>query len=374
MVPNRIHRAIRAIYEGSASDPSGAAGLDALRALVGAEHVVMRLRQTETPARFLTCSALLSYDMTPLHLYWQTTSWGADAETGPLGRAIALSSSDDRRAVQEHPMYREFLRPIGGGLSACCRFADHGGGELVVCRSAETWVDFSPRDLARIALLASHLAVASATARRLHAAEQTRDALATVLDSLPDGVIVVSEGGKLVRANRAAEQLCQGGGTLRLGRGVLGAADSAENDRLRRAIDSALGIDAARDGHAGGGLPAAPVRLTFRRPPPLLPIVARVLPGGALPDATAGLTFPSAVVMVSDPGARPLPGPEEIRARLPLTLREAQLAAALARDMSLSEAADSLGITIGTARQYLKAIFARTGTDSQARLVRLLRL
>lgn len=49
---------------------------------------------------------------------------------------------------------------------------------------------------------------------------------------------------------------------------------------------------------------------------------------------------------------------------------EARLAKALASGKSLAEAADQMGLTIETVRNYSKKIFAKTGTGGQANLVR----
>lgn len=51
---------------------------------------------------------------------------------------------------------------------------------------------------------------------------------------------------------------------------------------------------------------------------------------------------------------------------------EARLAAALARGDRLAEAATRLGLTIETARNYAKKVFAKTATHGQADLVRLI--
>lgn len=55
-----------------------------------------------------------------------------------------------------------------------------------------------------------------------------------------------------------------------------------------------------------------------------------------------------------------------------LTPAEARLAALLAKDLSLDESANSLGISRQTARNQLKAIFTKTGTSRQAELLSLL--
>ena len=49
---------------------------------------------------------------------------------------------------------------------------------------------------------------------------------------------------------------------------------------------------------------------------------------------------------------------------------EARLANALANGASLAEAAEQMGLTIETVRNYSKKIFAKTGTRGQADLVR----
>ena len=51
--------------------------------------------------------------------------------------------------------------------------------------------------------------------------------------------------------------------------------------------------------------------------------------------------------------------------------REARLALALCRGMSISEAAEEFGLAVGTARNYCKSIFSKTGARGQAELVRI---
>ena len=55
-----------------------------------------------------------------------------------------------------------------------------------------------------------------------------------------------------------------------------------------------------------------------------------------------------------------------------LTPAHARLAVTFLRTASVPAAADSLGIAHTTARQYMKAIYARTGTGNQAAQMKLL--
>lgn len=74
---------------------------------------------------------------------------------------------------------------------------------------------------------------------------------------------------------------------------------------------------------------------------------------------------------VSD-GERNRETPAEVLGRrYGLTPAEARLAEAIVGGDRLSEAAERFGVTLGTVRIQLKAIFAKTGARSQADLVRL---
>jgi DNA-binding CsgD family transcriptional regulator len=79
-------------------------------------------------------------------------------------------------------------------------------------------------------------------------------------------------------------------------------------------------------------------------------------------------------VFLADNAAQPAARTELLKSLFELTPAEARLAEQLASGPSLSDAADNLGITIGTARTQLKSVFLKTDTSRQAELVRLLLL
>lgn len=96
------------------------------------------------------------------------------------------------------------------------------------------------------------------------------------------------------------------------------------------------------------------------------------------------------VALLPTDGAGPLPDPHSIlvqfftgtaghpdmvavvREAYGLTRAEARLAAALADTLDLARAAETIGISIHTARTYVKRIFQKTETTGQPDLVRLL--
>lgn len=78
------------------------------------------------------------------------------------------------------------------------------------------------------------------------------------------------------------------------------------------------------------------------------------------------------ILMISDPETKPAIPAEALARLYNLTAAEARLAASFAETASLKDSAEALGITQGTARQYLKRIFQKTDTKSQAELMKLL--
>ena len=68
----------------------------------------------------------------------------------------------------------------------------------------------------------------------------------------------------------------------------------------------------------------------------------------------------------------PVPHEDTLRAVFDLTPAEARLAQGITRGDTLEEVATSLGIKMPTARTQLAAVFAKTGTRRQAKLVAIL--
>ena len=68
---------------------------------------------------------------------------------------------------------------------------------------------------------------------------------------------------------------------------------------------------------------------------------------------------------------RPEVAPDLVRRLFGLTESESRLASAIASGDSIDGAAESMGVTVSTARTYLKQVFAKTGTSRQGDLVRM---
>jgi DNA-binding CsgD family transcriptional regulator len=91
----------------------------------------------------------------------------------------------------------------------------------------------------------------------------------------------------------------------------------------------------------------------------------------ALLTATSDMPTPSMLVLCRLPNARTRESTERLASLFDLPPREAELAIALNEGLSIAEAADAMGLTLETARNYSKRLYAKLGVRGQPELVRL---
>lgn len=181
--------------------------------------------------------------------------------------------------------------------------------------------------------------------------------LAAVLDTLDDGLIVTTERGLVVHANRAAQAMVATG-ALSVWNGQLCAAAATDTRTLRTAIAAC-----ARDGKA------SLLRLAGLDPHQSLTVTLNRTEGAVV--SSPGRSGPLVVAALRDGTPVRLPEPL-LQALFGLTLAEARLAAEVMRGDGLQACAQRLGIAANTARTHLHRVFDKTGTKRQAELVRLL--
>lgn len=190
---------------------------------------------------------------------------------------------------------------------------------------------------------------------RAKAKDQAAGMGEAALDRLPVGVLVVDADGRVLFMNRRGAALCAAGDGLSLATGRrCHASTPAETSALLR-----MAARAATEGESGA--------LPLSRPSLKRPLSVLV---SALPPARVGAE-PAAILYVADPDDLPLAPPEQLAGLLDLTPAEARIAHSLALGHSLEAAAALSGVTVSTARTYLKQVFVKTGTSRQAELVKL---
>jgi len=223
---------------------------------------------------------------------------------------------------------------------------------------------FSDRDCELMAVLIPHLSRALKLQRDLGLLEFGRNVACDTLDSMALGLIVIDADARITFFNQAAREIADADDGLRfIGQRLIPEGDDGNGIRARaqRLIRSAL---------SGAPLPSEAfeiVRPSGREP---YPVLVSTLRGSQLRLGSSIVNDPLAIVYVRDPDR-----PEETRAEIlqrlyGLSPSQARLAELLANGHSLKSAATLLGITVFSARQYLKLILQKTGTHRQAELVR----
>lgn len=180
--------------------------------------------------------------------------------------------------------------------------------------------------------------------------------LASALDALADGLVVLTERGLVMHANEAARRMVSTG-ALAIWNGQLCAASAADTRALRSAVATC-----ARESSA------SMIRLEGAGTHPGLTVTLSRIREAA-PDAGRGGSLVVAVLRDETPVTVPEP---MLQALFGLTLAEAKLAREVMRGDGLQACARRLGVAANTARTHLNRVFGKTGTKRQAELVRLL--
>jgi len=186
--------------------------------------------------------------------------------------------------------------------------------------------------------------------------------LTQCIEMLSLGVVLLDWRGRIAMMNSTAEHIIDAKKGLYVSNRHLHAMHSAEDRQLDRIVGTASGYGPSIASAGGAMLVHSPDRTQ-----PLSLIVA------PLSSTRRHWEALGSVVFISDPSGSDVPSLEEtLRKLFQLTPSEARLAVALVKQVSLKEAAEHLEITEGSARQYLKRLFAKTNTHSQTELMKLL--
>jgi len=282
-----------------------------------------------------------------------------------VGEVNTQSMLLDMEEFYESRFFLEFLKPHGmGDIITCLGLKSSTGVALLTATRRLEEPGFGEREVRLLRLLSPHVCRALKISDALDLRALTSEMLTGTLDTLAAGVFVLDAKGRVVHKNRAAERQLRTSRAFRLDHGVL----VLRHPEPRAALANALAEIAGVEDHSNDfGLTIA---LANGAEPGF---VASVLPinrgqrrGVFAPYAAAAALF------VQDPTMAPLM-PGEAFARLHgLTAGELRVLLAMAPGLGPNEAADILGIAESTARTHLQRIFAKTGTNRQAELIRLL--
>ena len=174
------------------------------------------------------------------------------------------------------------------------------------------------------------------------------------LDRVAIGMVVVNQDGCLQHGNQSAMAEIHQKSALFLDReGHVKAYVGDQTPNLQAAFEKVLSSDTDDT-----------ISLVLHRAKGERPLVASI----------SRLSPTLALMMLLNPDQYRAPEIDTLRVAYDLTPSEAKLAQILARGASLEQSAEQVGLTIESARTYLKRIFRKTETARQPELVRLLAL
>lgn len=257
--------------------------------------------------------------------------------------------------MRREPFYNECVFELGlRAFAGVGFFAESRLWGLAIQRTTNEGA-FERDELQALAGLADGL-----TAAATLSAVVGRRALSAATDALSlvhQPALVLDRHGAVIGTNQAAEDIFDDdirvrGRRLYVKDKSAAAALGALTDRMTLSVD-----------------PPQAEPVTIRRPPKK-PIIARIHP---IPDAARSPFLGArALLILSSLAPRPPLSTSLLTGTFGLSPAEARLAAILGAGIDLRTAAEELGVARDTARNQLKAVFAKTGAHRQSELVKLL--
>lgn len=238
----------------------------------------------------------------------------------------------------------------GDGVAALVIFERNG------CRA------LGSDDLALCNLLAPHLANSYLLQRRIGDEQHERLALGEVVNRLPIGIVLLDREQHPVFTNRTADRIIALDDGFSLGPEGLHAANAHDDASLQKVFDDIIW---GRRSTKHGEVVLAVSRPSGKRAfPVIVGKLHEVVNGTSTEDAAISVIFgvPEAGQGIS---------PEALQSAYELTPAESELVGLLAEGLSLREAASRRGVSLNTVRTQIKHVFAKTETNRQGALIRL---
>lgn len=282
-----------------------------------------------------------------------TAGWFAE-----IDRAFCVNSFMDPDEFRQTRFFKEFAAPQGWCDIVGATLQKSAQRYTAVSATRDETAGMAGEDeLALMGLLAPHLRRAVAIQDAFDAQRQKISDLRSALDLTSSAIFLLDGNGRCTEANGAAER-CLADGVASLRQTKLLFAEES----IRKKIEGAL-LAATTNRSTPPSSSDALALSSGRR------YVIEFLPLNSAVREPAGAAV-LALFLQEVGNLQPLPG-EALVKLYGLTPAETRLLVLLAQSMTLDEAAETLGITKGTARAHLRQVFAKTGCSRQAEVVRL---
>jgi len=265
-----------------------------------------------------------------------------------------------RKVLEKSDMYRYLHHPRGyrypGLVALTCSLRRL---EVVsFWRSAEEgYLDAASVRL--LELLVPHLQCAMEIRHALGTAQSRSAGAEAMADASATPTLLLGANNEILHANTAARELLREGDGLTVKEGILCAAKST----MRKPLRALTFTGPASDGTFAVFRPAKPLALerpSGRRP---LQLLASPVPGHGMGHVLLLATDPEKPIVLRD---------DVLREHYRFTDAESEVANGLLTGYSLDEIAALRKVKIGTVRDQVKSMLAKTGTARQAEMVTLM--
>lgn len=270
------------------------------------------------------------------------------------GRVYALGELIDPDDAARNAWREEELLPVGIEDLRAVRVAEESGVNAWLCCGGR---HLSSSATSLLTALAPHLRIAMRGFVALER-ERLRSSLASeAFGRLNFGWLTLDAQCRILDMTAHVDQLFQRNGLLRRGRYDRLTPASPDLDRELTALVKRFAQDADARPHA----------VNLSRDPRMDMLVAPFR-GGSVAAGSA----PAAIVYLSGDRSSQADRCEQLVELFGLLPSEARLAWEIAQGIPIAEAAANLNLTVETARNYSKKIYAKMGARGQAELVRII--
>jgi DNA-binding CsgD family transcriptional regulator len=282
--------------------------------------------------------------------------WMAKAAVRPIGRGVVAEQMLPRSDFVRTEYYNDFARKNGmESAVGVTIIRDRGVSFMLSTATSRADPDANMAEAERLTRLAPHLRRAFKYYSRAPHDRAVTDLAATAFSVLDIGLVMLGDDGRVRTMTPAASRMMEEGVGLSVTlTGKLRASKASVDEVITMMTDRTLEGPHVDDVVATGS--RGPVRLTFIR-------VGK--------DKAAAFFEGPTVLVLIDPGHPPLSNVQAVGSTFDLTAAEHRIFAGIAAGKTLREIAEKAGISYETARVQLRGVFAKTGVNRQAELVRL---
>ncbi len=360
------HPLSEAIYEGVLETPPWHSLLKLLEDYVSTKSASLVIRR---PTEEGPGSTITLFDNQDALLDFQTNSYKDSpfAEL-PEGQVFCLSDRVTQRELEDLDHYKYFLKVYDVtdimGFDICDKDNDnHSRLRLRVVRIGDE-PKFSDDEKRRFATIIPLMKKSLTIYSRMEIGGISQEIYQQLLSSMGIASFILGANYEVMAKNYLAEHVLKNKDGLSIIGKKLVCIDKADQLTLTTMCDT------IRQNIAQGNRPQLADNFTINRPQAgsTWGVLIRPVDSG---DFMGAENNPELLLLLRDSNRRQLPTPSLLIDIFGVTLAEARLTLKLLEGLSLTAAAEALGISRNTARTQLSSVFSKTNLNSQTQLVKL---